>query len=101
MQIGDTEPNSKYYLEKYFNLAYITHHHFICIILFQLHTEYLVLESFLDPIPNLPKFLNPNNVLNTLISPGYLLINTHPQSIDIEYDNNMYFPLLSGDDGWQ
>ena len=37
----------------------------------QLHPESLVLEFILDPSPNLPNFLNPNHVLNTLISPHY------------------------------
>ena len=31
----------------------------------QLHPEYLVLESYLDPSPNIPNFLYPNHVLNT------------------------------------
>ena len=35
----------------------------------QLHPESLVLEFILDPSPNLTNFLNPNHVLNTLISP--------------------------------
>ena len=36
-----------------------------------MHPESSVLESFLDPIPNLPNFLNPNHVMNTLKSPWY------------------------------
>ena len=47
----------------------------------KLHPESLFLESFLDPSPNLPNFLNPNHVLNTLISPGYLHINAHMRHI--------------------
>ena len=47
------------------------HPHFIYILLLELHPESLVLYSFLDTIPNLPNFLNPNNVLNTLILPRY------------------------------
>ena len=38
----------------------------------QLHPGYLVLESSLDPIPNLQNFLNLNHVLNTLILPKLL-----------------------------
>ena len=34
-----------------------------------MHPDSLVLESLLDPSPNLPNLLNPNHVLNTLISP--------------------------------
>ena len=37
MQSGDTEPNSKYYLYKYFNISYIKHPRFIYIIWLQLH----------------------------------------------------------------
>ena len=77
MQSGDTRPNSKYYQEKYLNIAQSNHPHFIYILWLQLNPEYLVLESFLYPIPDLSNFLNPNHVLNTLISPGYLLINSH------------------------
>ena len=47
----------------------------------QPHPGYLVLEPFLESIPNLPNYLNPNHVLNTLISPGYLLINAHLRHI--------------------
>ena len=47
----------------------------------QLHHESLPLYSLLEPIPNLPNFLNPNNILNTLISPGYSLINSHLRHI--------------------
>ena len=47
----------------------------------QLHPDDLVLESFLDPILDLPNFLNPNHVLNTLISPVYLIINSHLRHI--------------------
>ena len=43
----------------------------------QLHPEYLILKSFLDPIPNLPNFLNPNHVQNTLISSVCFFINAH------------------------
>ena len=70
MQNGDTEPNSKYYLDKYFNIAYSSHPHFIYILLLQLHPDSLLLKLLLDPIPNLQNFLNPNHVLDTLISPG-------------------------------
>ena len=63
MQSGDREPNSKYYLEEYFNIAYSKHPHFIYIIWLQLHPEFLPLESLLDPSPNLPNFLNLNQVL--------------------------------------
>ena len=51
MQSGDTEPNSKYYLDKYFNIAWSNHPQFIYVILLQPHPEYLVLYYFLDPIP--------------------------------------------------
>ena len=36
-----------------------------------MHPEYLVLELFLDPIPNLINFINSNQVLNTLSSSHY------------------------------
>ena len=45
-----------------------------------MHPESLVLELFLEPIPNIPNFLNPNHMLNTIISPychhklNYLLL---------------------------
>ena len=71
IQSRDTEPNSKYYLEEYLNIAQSKHPHFIYIILLQLNTESLALESFLDPSLNILKSLNPNHVLNTLISPKY------------------------------
>ena len=71
MQNRDTEPNLKYYLEDYFNIVYINQPYFISILWLQLHPESLVLESFLETIPNLPNFLNSNHVLNTLISPDF------------------------------
>ena len=58
---GDTEPNSKYYLEKYFNIAWINHPHFIYIIWLKPHPEYLVLEYFLEPIPQSPKLPQPES----------------------------------------
>ena len=42
-----------------------------------MHTDSLPIEYLLDPSLNLPKSLNPNHVLNTLILPGYLLISDH------------------------
>ena len=74
IQNGDTEPNSKYRLKEYFNIAYSKHPNFIYILWLQLHTESLVLDSFLEPIPNITSFLNLNHVLNTLISPGSISI---------------------------
>ena len=46
-----------------------------------MHTESLVIDSLSYTSPNLPNFLNPNYVLNTLISPGCFLINTHLRHI--------------------
>ena len=63
----DIEPNSRYYLGEYFNIKYSKYPHFIYILWLQLHPKYLVLELFLEPIPNLSNFLNPNHMLNTLI----------------------------------
>ena len=61
MQSGDAEPNSKYYLEKYFNIRYINHSNFIYIIWLQPHPESLVLEPLLDPIPQSPKIPQPKS----------------------------------------
>ena len=38
-----------------------------------MHPDSLVLGSYLDLILDLPNFLNPNHVLNTLVSPRYVL----------------------------
>ena len=55
------EPNSKYYLDKYFYIAYSNHPHFIYIILLQPHPESLVIDSFLDPILQYPKLPQPKS----------------------------------------
>ena len=47
MQIEYEEQNSKYFLEKYFNIENSKHRKFIYIIWLQLHTEFLVLEYLL------------------------------------------------------
>ena len=69
MHIGDTEPNSKYYLDNYFNISYSNQPHSIYILWLQPYPDSWVIYSFLEPIINIPNFLNPNNVLNTLIPP--------------------------------
>ena len=81
MQSKDKQKKSKYYLDNYFNIEWIKHPYFIYIIWLKMNPESLSLESLLDPRSNLPNFLNPNHVLNTLISPGYSLINSHTRHI--------------------
>ena len=69
-----------------------------------MHTESLVLESFLDPSPNLPNILNPNHVLNTLISPGYLLINAHLRHIAKNHNHwsiSVILLFISQNSRWQ
>ena len=55
-----------------------------------MHPESLFIELYLDPSPNLPNFPNPNQVLYTLISPGYLHINPH-----LRYIAPLFIPQAS------
>ena len=55
IQSGIQEPNSKYYLEEYFNIAKSNHPHFILNILLQPYTESLVIEYLPDPSPQSTK----------------------------------------------
>ena len=49
------ELNLEYYLEKYFNIAYINNPRFILILWLKPYPDSLVLESFLEPSPQSPK----------------------------------------------
>ena len=60
-QRGIQEPNSKYYLENYFNISYNNHPHFIYTIWLQPQPEYLALKSFLDAIPQSIKLSQPKS----------------------------------------
>ena len=55
IQIGIQEPNPKYHLDKYFYIECINHPQFIYILWLQPHPESLVIESFLDHIPQSTK----------------------------------------------
>ena len=61
MQSGIKEPNSKYYLDNYFNIAWSNLPHFIYIIWLQPNPESLVIESFLYPIPQYSKLTQPKS----------------------------------------
>ena len=93
MQSRDIEPNSKYCLEEYFSIAYSKQPPFIDILLLKLNPYPLVLELFLDPSLNLPNFLDPNHVLNTLVSPGYFLINAHLRHVATNH-NHFYISVI-------
>ena len=43
---------------------------------------------------NLPNFLNPNHVLNKLVSPGYFLINSHMKNIVPDNNHCPTFEIL-------
>ena len=72
----NNKPNPEYYLEEYLEniIEWLGNQtHYILIIWYQLHPDYLVLDPLLDQITQYTKLPQPNHVLK-IISPSLLQI---------------------------